>query len=212
MSKFPFLTLAADNVCFSREEQPIVDKLTFALRAGESLQIKGENGSGKSSLLRLIAGLLTPTEGQILFNQQSILSQRLDYYAHMSYLGHDAGIKANLTVKENCEFMSEASRDKVRAILTLLGLEKMLDVLCQQLSAGQKRRVGLARVLLQNRPIWLLDEPLTALDNKIKTLWQQQMQEHLAEGGIIVFSTHQELALENSKLQTIELSACSTVF
>ncbi len=205
MPTFSTSTLTAQSLSCWRDERCLFENLSFELRNGQALQISGENGSGKSSLLRILAGLLTPTEGEVLFNESAILEDRSSYYAQLSYLGHLPGIKAGLTPIENCSLTTQADKKHIAAILKELKLQEYGDVLCQQLSAGQQRRVALARLLLQQRAIWLLDEPLTALDVAGRELWQSSMQQHLQAGGMIIFSTHQTLDLSTIEVKTITL-------
>jgi heme exporter protein A len=128
--------------------------------------VQGDNGSGKSSLLRLLAGIATTAHGEILWQQQSIHNAR-DYQQHLHYLGHDNGLKLALTVKENLQLLQQLHDDKtgdIENVLTQLNLTKETNSLVAHLSCGQKRRVALARFWLVKKPLWLLDEPITALD------------------------------------------------
>ena len=197
---------AADLTC-QRGGRELFSGLGFSLTGGEALVVTGRNGSGKSSLLRLIAGLLRPDRGRISIEggdpERSIAEQ-----AH--YLGHQDALKPSLTVGENLRFWSAylgpAENPPERA-LGQLGLEDLADLPAAYLSAGQKRRLSLARLLTAHRPLWLLDEPSAALDAEGQSRLTDLMVEHLARGGLILAAAHGPIGLANAQELTLGAAA-----
>jgi heme exporter protein A len=195
---------AADLTC-RRGGRELFSGLGFALSAGEALVVTGRNGSGKSSLLRLIAGLLHPDEGRISLaggdHQLSIAEQ-----AH--YLGHQDALKPSLTVEENLRFWSAylgPAENPPEHALGQLGLDDLTDLPAAYLSAGQKRRLSLARLLTVHRPLWLLDEPTAALDTEGQARLGELMQAHLVRGGLILAAAHGPIGL--AKASELRLGA-----
>src|SRR5215207_4841943 len=188
---------AADLTC-ERGGRELFSGLGFSLAGGEALVVTGRNGSGKSSLLRLIAGLLRPDRGRISIEggdpERSIAEQ-----AH--YLGHQDALKPSLTVGENLRFWSAylgpAENPPERALVQF-GLEDLADLPAAYLSAGQKRRLSLARLLTAHRPLWLLDEPSAALDAEGQSRLTDLMVEHLARCGLILAAAHGPIGLANA--------------
>lgn len=207
--------LEAKNLCVERSGRTIFAQLSFALAAGESLIVTGENGSGKSTLLRALAGLLPATSGEIFF-AASAIRKPLDR-AH--YLGHADALRGMLSLTENIEFwaslLAEDCVDSSLAqsqsaglaasscpeALALLGLAHAAELPAGILSAGQKRRAALAKLLVAPRPLWLLDEPLTALDTNSQSIVKRLMETHLLRGGMIVAATHAPLGLKGQELR-----------
>ena len=189
----------------SRDERVLFSQLSFQVNAGEMVQIEGPNGAGKTTLLRMIAGLSQPESGDIQWQQKSIRKQREEYQQQMIYLGHQAGVKSVLTPFENLAFYQEVqgdnSQDAIWDALAQVDLIGYEDVPVAQLSAGQQRRVALARLWLSNAKLWILDEPLTAIDKsgvaKLIALFEQ----HTRSGGIILLTTHQDLDYRMRKLR-----------
>jgi heme exporter protein A len=174
--------------------------LSFALKEGELLRITGANGRGKTSLLRLLCGLLSPTAGGVRWNGEPIGSLKEEYSRHLVYLGHAPAVKDELSAAENlsiaCRLAGNArsSRD-VSAALRALDVPQ--TSLIKALSQGQRRRAVLARLWLsQAVPLWLLDEPLAALDAQAASLVEGLIREHIGQGGSVVYTTHQEARLE----------------
>jgi heme exporter protein A len=175
----------------------IFEDLSFAIGAGEALVITGPNGSGKTSLLRLIAGLLPAAAGDlVLEGRQSDLA--IGQYCH--FVGHHEPVKPALTVEENLAFWAQyLGGGDVGSALARFGLAGLADLPGQLLSAGQKRRVALARLVVVPRVIWLLDEPTTALDSSSEAALTAVMEAHLAEGGMILAATHGALSLSAAR-------------
>jgi heme exporter protein A len=190
------MRLAAADLSIERGGRLIFSHLSFSLDGGEALAITGANGAGKSSLLRALAGLLRPAAGQISLSPKSDMA--LAEAVH--YVGHADALKGVLTLAENLAFWSSMlavseGKKEIGEILQRFGLKGVADLPAAYLSAGQRRRAALARLLVSPRPIWLLDEPLTALDLASQDLLRNVMREHLAGGGLIVAATHSALGL-----------------
>jgi heme exporter protein A len=171
--------------------------LSFTLAGGEALRIAGANGSGKTSLVRILAGLLPPTAGRVLWKGAEAAGLREQYARELVYLGHAAAVKDELTAAENlsvaCRLAGDAvSDDEVRVALERLRLAPK-DVAVKRLSQGQRRRAALARLALSAaRPLWLLDEPFSALDAEGASILGALLDEHKARGGAVVFTTHED--------------------
>jgi heme exporter protein A len=181
------MRLTADGLGAIRGGRVVLDGVSFALAGGEALAVTGANGSGKSTLLRLLAGLLKPVAGTIAIDPASEDSA-------IHYLGHLDGLKTALTARQNLAFWQTLWRGgPIEPALARLGIEALADLHAGVLSAGQKRRVALARLLVAKRPIWLLDEPTTALDAAAEETLTAVVREHLADGGIAVVATHRPL-------------------
>ncbi len=189
------LTLRADDLLCRRGGREVFSGLTFALASGQALAVTGRNGAGKSSLLRMIAGLLR-IEGGRLALAGGDAERSIGEQAH--YLGHQDALKPSLSVMENLEFWSAwlGGTGDVRAALRAVGLETLSRLPASYLSAGQKRRLSLARLVAIPRPVWLLDEPSSALDAPAQATLLSLMREHLGEGGMIVAATHAAIAIE----------------
>lgn len=206
--------LQASSLSCIRQDRVLFDTLNLQLCSGDLLQIAGKNGAGKSSLLRLLAGLALPEDGQIHYLQQPLAQVSAVYAANLCYIGHHSGIHEQLTALENIAFWRAASGIARTAtaltdeynLLARLGLIGLEEIPCRMLSAGQQRRVSLARLWFCQRQIWILDEPFTALDQGAITQLQQHFLQHLHAGGAIVLTTHQPLSLHYEKLRSMELS------
>jgi heme exporter protein A len=194
---------AADLEC-ARGGRTLFRGLTFALQAGEALRIAGANGRGKTSLLRILCGLLTPAAGEVRWKGEPIRSQKEEYSRQLVYLGHAPAVKDELTAAENlsiaCRLAGNAySNIDVSAALRALAVPER--ALVRTLSQGQRRRAALARLVAsQAVPLWLLDEPLAALDAQAASLVEGLIREHIGRGGSVVYTTHQEARLEGRVL------------
>jgi heme exporter protein A len=195
------MRLAATDLTLERGGRLIFSHLSFGLDSGEALAVTGANGAGKSSLLRALAGLLAPLSGRIELMPE-VDAPRAE---KIHYLGHADALKGVLTLRENLIFWSAMLATGTPSItveeaLRRFGLQGVADLPAAYLSAGQRRRAALARLILAPRPLWLLDEPLTALDLASQGLLRDVMQEHLAGGGLIVAATHAALGLPAHEL------------
>lgn len=193
------IMLQCKNLTCVREERVLFNNLSFTLNPGEILHIEGPNGVGKTSLFRLLIGLSQPYSGTIQWQQQAILSDRESYYKNLLYIGHKSGVKPELTALENVQFFQRLYNPDVVLdvwdILAKVGLVGYEDVPTAQLSAGQQRRVALARMWFSDCVLWILDEPFTALDKSGVKIIENLLIEHAKKGGMIVLTTHQDLTL-----------------
>ena len=201
--------LSAQQLSCIRQERVLFEQLDVSVSAGQLVQIAGKNGAGKSSLLRILAALAEPDEGQLSFCGRPLSAVKADFAASLCFIGHHSGIHEQLTARENIRFW-HAATEAVAAVdeydlLGKLGLAGLEDVPCRMLSAGQQRRVSLARLWFSQRQLWILDEPFTALDQSAIAMLQQHFSQHLALGGAIVLTTHQPLTMTFAELQTVEL-------
>jgi len=191
--------LSADDLTLIRGETCLFRRLGFALNPGQLLLLEGQNGSGKTSLMRAIAGMLSLESGEILWNDVPVERQRQEFHGDLVWLAHRSGLKGDLTLVENLRFeRSLRSQSKVDAddIYQRLGIAKLKRLPLRSLSAGQQRRVALARLLMADVPLWLLDEPFTNLDSGGRQLVTKLVEEHLAGGGMCVMAAHQTVELE----------------
>jgi heme exporter protein A len=195
-----------DRLQFERDDQNTFEPINLIVDGGEILQIEGANGVGKTTLLRLLTSALQPTSGSILFQGEDIRRCRYEYLANILYIGHQPGLKMTLTAEENLLWMSPASCsvNDIRAALAEVGLRSYEDVPCYSLSAGQHRRVALARLLVSTATIWYLDEPFTAIDKQGVATLQALMRNHVDAGGCLLLSTHQDLALDGVRRYCVE--------
>ncbi|WP_288098733.1 cytochrome c biogenesis heme-transporting ATPase CcmA [Pseudomonas sp.] len=192
-----------------RDLRLLFENLDLRLASAEMVQISGPNGSGKTSLLRLLSGLMQPTDGQVLLNGQPLDEQRTELARNLLWIGHAAGIKDLLTPEENlswlCALHQPASHDAIWQALATVGLRGFEDVPCHTLSAGQQRRVALARLYLDCPPLWILDEPFTALDKQGVAQLEEHLAAHCERGGVVVLTTHHTLSRIPAGYRAIDL-------
>lgn len=195
-------SLIVKNLSCQRGYNQLFKNLSFQVNSGDILRITGTNGSGKTSLLKILAGLSTQESGDIYLDNFYVRSQA--YQNQIFYLGHLSALSAELTSIENLEFLTQLQGDvnqqQLFQALEKVGLKGYEEELCAKLSAGQKRRVILAGLMLSQASIWLLDEPFTALDPQGVKIVEAWIQQHCQQGGICLFTTHQDSALENQKV------------
>ncbi|MDH1731113.1 cytochrome c biogenesis heme-transporting ATPase CcmA [Pseudomonas chengduensis] len=206
----PVPLLEAVALSCERDWRMLFEQLHFALQPGDMLQISGPNGSGKTSLLRLIAGLRQPTSGDILLQGQALAEQRSELARNLLWIGHAAGIKGLLTAEENlawlCALHRPANREAIWQALEAVGLRGFEDVPCHSLSAGQQRRVALARLYLADTPpLWVLDEPFTALDKSGVAQLEGHLADHCERGGVVVLTTHHSLQCTPATYRDLDL-------
>jgi heme exporter protein A len=207
-------TLRIGNLGCQRGERILFKNLSFELSTGKILYVQGENGSGKTTLLRTLCGLSLPTAGDISWNGIKVKTLAEDYYGHVLYIGHLAGIKEDLTAVENIQFSASlfgytVSRLQVSNALEALDIARCADLPTRVLSQGQKRRIALAQLWLQNDPkkvpLWVLDEPFTALDSNMIKKLTQHIENYVESGGIVVFTSHQIPDFKPQLMQNLQL-------
>lgn len=191
--------LQCKNLTCVREERVLFNNLNFTLEPGAILHVEGPNGIGKTSLFRLLVGLSAPYSGDIYWQKKNITTDREAYYQKMLYLGHKSGVKPELTALENLHFFHRLYNPTVEFdmwdILMQVGLVGYEDVLTGQLSAGQQRRVALARMWFSDCPLWILDEPFTAIDKSGVKVIENLLIKHVQNGGLVILTTHQDLSI-----------------
>ncbi|BBF23696.1 cytochrome c biogenesis heme-transporting ATPase CcmA [Sutterella megalosphaeroides] len=200
-----------------RGERTLFRGMNFAVEPGTLVRVAGSNGAGKTTLLRLLTGLMRPVEGEILWRGTPIAKAAEDFWSELCYIGHRNGVKDDLSVIENVMINArvaslKATEAEALDALAAVGLSDFIDVPAGQLSQGQRRRVALARLWLSRSvPLWILDEPFTALDVKGVARLATLIGEHVSEGGVVMLVTHQEVPVEKARLLVIEPETWSPV-
>ena len=202
--------LEASGLACTRGFATLFRDVSFDVRAGEWLSLRGPNGSGKTTLLRCVAGLTRADAGEIRWNGATTSDTDSDFRTHLLYSGHLPALKDELTAEENLHTALglrgvEADEGAVRGALAEAGLERRRQLPARRLSAGQRRRIGLARLALDPARVWALDEPLTALDDEGQQLFARLLERHLAGGGLAVVATHHDLTATPTR--TLRLGA-----
>lgn len=202
-------TLEVRDLVLERGERELFHGLAFELGSGELLQLAGRNGSGKTSLLRVLCGLSRPLQGEVLWNGQPLSAQEEGPAAHLAYLAHLNASKEELNAEENIRLSlalqgRKIGREEAWEMLGQLDLRGFEDLPVKFLSQGQKRRVALAKLLLSERPLWIMDEPFAALDVQVIQVLKAYMEDQLKRGGMIVLTTHQAVPIEGPQ-QTVTL-------
>lgn len=192
-----------------RGDHLLLDELSFEVKPGSIVQIRGTNGTGKTTLLRAMIGLAEYDEGEVFWKGKTFRRAREDMYGSLLYLGHKAGISPGLTPLENlralCPELPAGLREAVSDTLAELSIADRIDLPCAALSAGQQRRVSLARLRLQQAELWVLDEPLTSLDADGYQWVRQEILRQVGNGGAVVFTTHQPLSFDELPVQHVIL-------
>ena len=193
--------LSVNNLSCQRGYNLLFENLSFELNSGEVLRISGQNGSGKTSLLKIIAGLNTAELGSIEFDQNQSNSEK--YQIETLYLGHYAALSSDLSCIENLEYLTNLNTEilspNFHGALKEVGLENYAHELAGNLSAGQKRRVALSLLFISQSKVWLLDEPFTALDSDGIKIIENQIKKHCANGGLCILTTHQDCNIKSLK-------------
>jgi len=196
--------LAVEQLLCIRDDRVLFENLNFSLLAGQLLQIEGRNGSGKTSLLRILCGLTLPAEGRVCWNQLDIQEMSAVYWANLAYIGHAPGVKGDLTPLENLviarSLANQATKHDLMDILEHVGLYGFEDVPTRTLSAGQQRRVALARLLANQAQLWILDEPFTALDQSAIKMVENWLEQHAEQGGMAVVTSHHRLNCQYTRI------------
>ncbi len=199
--------LTADDLTLFRGERCLFKELSFALNPGELLLLEGRNGSGKTSLMRAIAGLIELESGEIFWNGEPVRSYRQAFHGSLVWMAHRVGFKADLTLVENLKFESHLraqSGKDLDEVLQRLDIGRLKRLPLRSLSAGQQRRVALARMLLSRVPLWLMDEPFTNLDREGRALVMELTTEHLDRDGMCIMAAHQDIQI-GGNVRKIEL-------
>ncbi|MDV5171097.1 cytochrome c biogenesis heme-transporting ATPase CcmA [Photobacterium rosenbergii] len=213
--------LSVEELSCTRDERVLFENLHFTVSSGELVQIEGHNGAGKTTLLRILAGLGRADDGRVCWLDEDIESAREDYHQELLFLGHQTGVKRELTAYENLAYFQSmhlcneesdlngepqvSGKDSLWQALAQVGLAGREDVPAGQLSAGQQRRVALARLWLSNHKLWILDEPLTAIDKQGVKVLEGLFLAHAKRGGIVVLTTHQDMFTDSDQLRKIKL-------
>lgn len=196
--------LALENVTGQRGGRVLFRNLSFKVEPGRALSLEGANGTGKTSLLRMIAGFLTPAEGTIALQTDvgGSITDGEERGKFVGWLGHHDAVKPQMTVRETLAFFAQLYRGEagVDAAMNAAGLTRFAGLPGQYLSAGQKKRVALARLKLCGRPLWLMDEPLASLDVEGKKIAADLITAHCASGGIAIIATHEPLGIDTERL------------
>ena len=190
--------LIAQDLAVFRGERLVFRDLGFKIARGEALLLAGPNGSGKSTLLRLLAGLLSPIAGSLTWDGAEVFADRAAHAARVAYLGHQDAVKPGLSGTENLAFSTSISGGDAIAALAAHGLEDLADLPARMLSAGQKRRLALARLGLSGATLWLLDEPTLGLDTTSVERLGAVLAAHRARGGMVIAATHLPLPLPDA--------------
>lgn len=200
--------LSIEEVTFNQRESVLFDRVSLVLKSGDVVRIDGSNGTGKTTLLKIITGMIIPDSGKVTWNNKSIYKLKEDYYSNIIYLGHKLALKYDLTVSENLQFYYSLKRsDKkyliLKPILDKLNLTDYSHSLVKILSEGQKRRIALARLWFSSAQLWILDEPFTAIDKDLKSKLNELFDNHINNGGMILYTSHNE-TIKNSILFRVD--------
>ncbi len=202
-------SLTVSNLTCERDERRLFESLAFTLSPGEILQISGPNGSGKTTLMRIIAGLSLDYHGDIHWDGQPVDDDRPAFQSSLLYMGHNPGVKSVLTAEENLSWAmglhQSVDRTALWEALGRVQLSGYEDIPCYQLSAGQNRRVALARLFLSQQPLWILDEPFTAIDRQGVAELEQTLIDHASKGGMVMMTTHHEMLIDYSGFRQLTL-------
>lgn len=208
------MPLSADALTTEKSDRILFRNVDFCVQPGELLHIKGANGTGKTTLLRILCGLTLADGGEVRWGQQVIQRRRDDFHTQLSYVGHSDGIKLDLTVAENLRIAAVLVQSKRSAepvdligIARQVGLDRQLDTYAHALSAGQRRRLALARCLFQNCSVWILDEPFTSLDIQGIRFVENIIREHLRRKGIVIMTSHQQPHIDDIPYRVLELAS-----
>lgn len=189
-----------EKLTYRYQHRPILQRLNFSLSPGEGLLVQGENGSGKSTLLKILAGLVVPDSGTLIWQGQSMMDDKSKFKQNMSFLGHKNGLKEDLTIFENLKFSLQLHNlnlpEKMNTVLELLDLQHRQHDLVRSLSFGQKRKTALARLIMMQKSLWLLDEPFVGLDQNSASYFKQEIIRHIESCGIVVLTHHGDLHIK----------------
>ncbi|MEW6994331.1 cytochrome c biogenesis heme-transporting ATPase CcmA [Colwelliaceae bacterium MEBiC 14330] len=201
--------ISAVNLTCIREDRLLFNDLSFEINPCDIVQVEGPNGAGKTSLLRILAGLSQPYDGHVYYQKKKITQCREEFQQNLLYFGHLSGIKGEMTAEENLRFnlaLHASSPDNCASYLAKMNLLGFEDSLASHLSAGQHRRIALARLYQSNAPVWILDEPFTAIDKQGVDSLEHLFCQHAARGGCVILTTHQDImSIKPDQLKKISL-------
>ena len=204
--------IVAQGLACVRGDRLLFKNVSFELNAGALLYVLGENGSGKSSLLRILCGLAMPEDGEVFWDGKKIKEDAESYLHNLTYIGHLNGLKDDLTALENLQVSTSlagyaADESSTLNALTAMGIARCANLPARVLSQGQKRRVTLAKLWLTQSKLWILDEPFAALDAVSVQVLAERLSEHMAKGGTVIITSHQDVAINAQSIQTLRLSS-----
>ena len=198
-----------------RQQRLLFQDLNFDVSEGQIWQVAGPNGAGKTSLLRILAGLTMPYEGHVLFDGEPIDRDTLNYNKQLLYIGHQTGVKAELTATENLQFalaLNSNNSSNIEQLLEQVDLYGYEDEFAALLSAGQQRRIALARLWQSQSKLWILDEPFTAIDKVGVRVLEQKILNHANNGGAVILTTHQDLSFSKNQFNVLDLGQYASEF
>ncbi len=201
--------LQTNDLCCVKDDRVLFENLNLSLYEGQILLVEGKNGSGKTSLLRILTGLNLPESGEVLWKGKPISEVGPDYYEQVNYVGHHDGIKRDLTCLENLRLVQAMGKPMpidLDDALDKVNLYRFGDNFVATLSAGQKRRLALARLVVTEAKLWIMDEPFTSLDKSSMAMFQEMFEQHLATGGIIIMTSHHDIEMSDSDVLRLNLS------
>ena len=194
----------AKNISCIRGNKLLFKNLNFKLFSGELLLIKGANGSGKTSLLKILSGLLKPISGSIIVNKKGMNLLKDEYFKYFEYVGHENAIKSALTVRENLNFYLKIKKNLTKKnfdkAIKVFNLKNLLDIKIENLSSGEKRRVSLSKLILSNSKIWFLDEPTNGLDKVNTKNFYNILKQHLHLNGLAIIASHENMKIKNKNI------------
>ncbi len=207
--QIPSPILNVQGLSCERNDRLLFQHLDFELRPHQVLLVEGRNGSGKTSLLKILCGIRLADDGEVSWCGESIQRLGGEYTHQLAYVGHTDGIKLELSVAENLNMaraMGRPANVSIDTVLEQLKLSAHHDDMCRMLSAGQRRRVALGRLLITQAPLWILDEPFTSLDTQGVAFCEALIEQHITSGGMVVMTSHHAVNLDNQYVQRINLS------
>lgn len=210
----PATLLSVDNLAFDRNGERLFSDVAFNVDAGQVLQIHGPNGSGKTTLLHVLAGLLRPSAGEVRWRGHNTYARPEAWRQSLAFLGHLNGVSDELTAAENLGFSTalgdviEERVDVQEQVLRSVGLDRYRHAIVRGLTQGQKRRLAISRLLIEHKPLWLLDEPATALDDESSAVLERCIEGHIERGGIVLMTAHKSISTAPAVTRNLYFEPC----